>query len=119
MSEAEVVETPKAKRVRGPRAALTAGDIQKAFQLSRGSLDFIKSVMAEHPAEVQASALIALAKTNPELAAQLGHRVLPKDELAVDFRRGVFVHLADMGVEKGDTVKVSRSGNKVTLTIQK
>jgi hypothetical protein len=117
MSDIETVETPK--RVRGPRAALTAGDLQKAYQLSRGSLSFVKEVMAEHPQEVQAAALAALAKTNDELAGALGHKVLPKDELAVDFRRGVFVHLADLGVEKGDTVKVSRDGKKVILTINK
>lgn len=106
-----------AKRTRGPRSDLTAGDITTLYRLSRGNMDQVREAVSEHSEAVVAAALKALHKTNPSLAADLGFVELPKDELAVDFRRGVFVHLADFGVAKGTIVKVSRPGDgTVVLT---
>lgn len=119
-TETQATETAapvKEKRTRGPRSELTAGDLQQAFRLSRGDIEFVKGAMEGHSVEVQQAALKNLAKVNAELATELGYAVVPKDEAEVDFRRGVFVHLAHLNAEKGDRVKLEQIDDGVIVRL--
>lgn len=123
MSDTTVVETSTestaaeapAKRTRGPRAPLTAGVIQQAYRLMKGNVAAVQEAMSEHPAEMQEKALAGLAKVNPELAEQLGFKVLPKTQCKVNDKRCVILGLAGFGFEPGDVLSIESDGTSVTL----
>lgn len=110
----DTAEKP-ARKPRGPRGEITVGDLKAAYRLmGRAGLD---QIMAAHQgSDALAKALKLFAREEPAVAEILGL----KDAVEVDFRNGVFVHLAALGAKKGDKVKVTQTDeNTVTLTIQR
>ena len=112
----------KAKRTRGPRSPLTAGDIVNAMRFAKGRVAdvraFLDDAVQEHGEEVVTKALATLAKDNPELSASLGYVSLPKDEAMVDFRNGIFLSLKELGAVKGSIAKLERTATSVTVTLK-